>query len=91
MHKTTVYRCVTRVVEAICSQLMGKWIHMPKEQECEHLSRYHFERYKIPRIIGAIDGSHIAITPPSDGYHDYINRKGWPSIVLQAVVDNKLK
>lgn len=91
IHKSTVHRCVNRVVAAICRNLMSRWIYMPDEEECRQLSKHHFDRYKIPRIIGAIDGSHVAITPPSVGYHDYINRKGWPSTVLQAVVDNQLK
>ncbi|XP_037928798.1 protein ALP1-like, partial [Teleopsis dalmanni] len=43
---------------------------------------------KIPNIIGAIDGTHIPVLLPSDGYKEYINQKGWPSIVMQAVVDN---
>ena len=26
--------------------------------------------------------------PPSDGYKDFANHKGWPSYVLQAMVDD---
>ncbi|XP_070398318.1 uncharacterized protein [Nothobranchius furzeri] len=40
-------------------------------------------------IIGCVDGSHIPCLPPSDGYRDFINRKGWPSYVLQGVCDDK--
>lgn len=43
--------------------------------------------YKYPQAIGAIDGSHFEITPPSDGMADFLCRKQYPSIVLQAVVD----
>lgn len=34
-------------------------------------------------------GTHIPVLPPSNGYLDYINRKGWPSMVMQAIVDDK--
>lgn len=43
--------------------------------------------YRYPQAIGAIDGSHIPVTPPLDGKSDYICRKGYPSVILQAVVD----
>lgn len=38
-------------------------------------------------VAGAIDGSHLEITPPADGMADFLCRKMYPSIVLQAVVD----
>lgn len=44
-------------------------------------------RYKYPQAIGAIDGSHIPINPPLEGKSDFICRKMYPSVVLQAVVD----
>ena len=51
------------------------------------MAEYIEAHYKYPQAIGAIDGSHIPINPPADGKHDFICRKGYPSIVLQAVVD----
>ncbi|KAK5639368.1 hypothetical protein RI129_011860 [Pyrocoelia pectoralis] len=36
-------------------------------------------------VIGAIDGSHIRINAPKDHHTSYINRKGYHSILLQAV------
>ena len=45
----------------------------------------------IPNVIGAIDGSHIPIKAPHLFSVDYFNRKGFYSIVLQAVVDYKKK
>ena len=45
------------------------------------------QKYGYPQSIGAIDGTHIPVTPPADGLADFICCKGYPSIVLQAVVD----
>lgn len=36
---------------------------------------------------GAIDGTHIPIIAPSINHTEYVNRKGYNSIVMQAVVD----
>jgi hypothetical protein len=39
-------------------------------------------------VIGAVDGTHIPILAPTTGYSDFINRKGWTSFNVLAVVDN---
>ena len=36
-----------------------------------------------------MDGTHIPIISPCDYPADYYNRKGWHSIIMQGVVDNK--
>lgn len=41
----------------------------------------------VKGVIGAIDGSHIGIISQEHCNENYINRKGFPSIVLQAVCD----
>ena len=69
---------------------MLNFITMPTESECEEIAKEFEKKSQIPQIILALDGSHIPITPTKNGYLDYINRKNWPSLVLQGAVDNKL-
>nr|CAI5868545.1 unnamed protein product [Callosobruchus analis] len=45
----------------------------------------------LPIISGAIDGTHIPIKPPRQGQRDFINRKEWALVILQAVVDAKYR
>ena len=36
---------------------------------------------------GAIDGTHIPILAPTDNHVEYVNRKGFHSVLMQAVTD----
>ena len=44
----------------------------------------------MKRCIGFIDGTHIRLASSLCGERDYYNRKGFPSIQLQVVVDDRL-
>lgn len=43
----------------------------------------------FPQAAGAIDGSHIPIKKPLESASDYYNRKGFYSVIMQALVDHK--
>ena len=45
----------------------------------------------FPGVVGCVDGTHIPILMPSDRGHQYINRKGFPSINVLAVCDDKMR
>ena len=40
--------------------------------------------------MGTIDGTHIPIKAPSENQQDYISRKRFHSIILQAVCDSEM-
>ena len=40
-------------------------------------------------MIGCVDGSHIRIQGPSDNENDFVNRKGYHSVNVQGVCDQK--
>lgn len=40
-------------------------------------------------ILGAIDGCHIRIVKPQNYPNSYINRKGYPSVLLQGICDSR--
>lgn len=88
--KTTVQRYVHKFVRALCRKKLN-YIKWYSDEEAVQMADYIEQKYKYPQAIGAIDGSHIPVNPPADGKADYLCRKGYPSIVLQAVVDGYYK
>lgn len=47
--------------------------------------------YQYPLCLGALDGTHISITPPMGFETDYFNYKKFHSIIMLAVVDANLR
>ena len=43
----------------------------------------------FPQVVGAIDGTHIPILKPQESPSDYYNRKGFYSVIMQAVVSSR--
>uniref|UniRef100_A0A672GSN4 DDE Tnp4 domain-containing protein n=1 Tax=Salarias fasciatus TaxID=181472 RepID=A0A672GSN4_SALFA len=86
---TTVCRCVQDFCDAARERLVPELIKFPDLQTLQEMSAYFHSRWGLAQCVGAIDGSHIPIIAPQDFHCDYFNRKGWHSIILQAVVDGR--
>ncbi|KAL6416531.1 hypothetical protein ACFW04_013380 [Cataglyphis niger] len=55
---------------------MQSMIVMPDNHEYEDISAVFQRKTNIPQLISAIDGTHIPILLPTDGYRDFINLPG---------------
>lgn len=91
VHKSTVQKCFYNFCDAMIQCFLKEEIQIPSGDYAKEVIRRFRNKSGIPQILGAIDGTHIPVTAPSDGHADYINRKGWTSVVLQAVVDCNYK
>ncbi|KAK0138924.1 putative nuclease HARBI1 [Merluccius polli] len=88
--QSSAHRCVVEVLQTLYTMVPTfiNWF-----TECEKLSVSAAFRAMcgIENIIGAIDGCHIKLQRPPVRGGDYLNRKGYYSIVLQGIVDSRGK
>ena len=71
-------------------QKASHYIYMPKKEESLRVFEDFEQVSYLPRVIGAIDGSHIRIIAPSEDEYAYVNRKRYHSINIQAVCNANL-
>ncbi|KAK8761986.1 hypothetical protein V5799_031702 [Amblyomma americanum] len=89
VHKSTVKKFVYSFCLNASTHLTQKYVKLPSPQEATEIAKRFEEKCHMPQLFGAIDGTHIPITAPKDGYRDFINRKQWASYNMQAVVDDR--
>ncbi len=84
---------VSVVVQDFCSALnTTKHVHFPSTlAECRQVAIEFFDIGGLPRVVGAIDGTHIAIRRPCINEHVFVNRKRFHSLNVQAVCDAKMR
>ncbi|KMQ87793.1 nuclease harbi1 [Lasius niger] len=88
--KATAWRAVKRVVKALCKH-RNHFIRWPTQKEMDDCSQRLQMQYGFPKVIGALDGTHVYISAPAQDAQCYINRKGRHSIQLQVVCNDKLQ
>ncbi|CAJ1066229.1 putative nuclease HARBI1 [Xyrichtys novacula] len=92
--RATVARIVHNVVEEMMI-ILHRAVHFPKLEDMEEVGAGFtqlagHEAFRC--VAGAIHGCHICVVPPAEPQKkSYINRKLFPSVVLQAVCDSSGK
>ena len=90
--KSSISVTVRRVCVAITDFLGPRYICAPtSEKDVNELVRNFYDFHGFPQCIGAIDGSHIPIKEPNENASDYINRKGYTSLNVQATCDYRYR
>ncbi|XP_066589549.1 putative nuclease HARBI1 [Prorops nasuta] len=88
---SSVFRVVRRVAKFLVEK-SNEIISWPKTNELiAHISDNFQQKRGIPKVIGAIDSTYIAIKRPQERCNEYCNRKKFFSINLMAVVDADMK
>ncbi|XP_050821548.1 uncharacterized protein LOC127057009 [Gopherus flavomarginatus] len=85
MGKSTVGASVIQVANVITELLLSRVVTLGNMQVIVD----GFAAMGFPNCSGAIDRTHISILGPDHQGSQYINRKGYFSMVLQALVDHK--
>lgn len=66
----------------VFSDLCKKFVKWPNNAEKQEIMSEFEDFSGFPGVIGAIDRTHISITPPGENEVDYVNRKSFHSIIL---------
>lgn len=83
-HQTTVSKTIKSVMKEIIAK-KDRWIRFPNSDEDFEIAIHSWaSKFNIPDVIGAIDCTHIWIQKPLVHPNEYVNRKGFFSLNVQA-------
>ena len=85
--RSTVGEIVVETCEVVTTKLLSRYVYIPQESRLREVVDGFEVRWGFPQVAGAIDGTHIPIVCPKDSPSDYYNRKGFYSVIMQALVD----
>ena len=84
--RSTVCEIVIDTCDAL-AKLAPHHVYVPQNESLQEVVRGFEWRWGFPQTAGAIDGTHIPILKPHHCAADYYCRKGYYSVLMQALVD----
>jgi hypothetical protein len=84
----SVQRCTLKVCKSLVKR-RAEYIYLPDNEEATNIALRFEQATGYPQAFAAIDGTHIAITPPENGLRDFVNRKYYASYNCQAICDDR--
>ena len=87
--KSTVSRAITDVSRALAAK-QPRFIKWPlTHDECAKIKNEFYIHGGFPGVIGCVDGTHVRLQAPTQNENNYVNRKGFHSINVQAVCNHE--
>ena len=87
---STVCEVFHECCSVIAEKLLPGYVEIPNGNDLKEIIEGIECCWNFPQVVGAFDGTHIPIARPSQNQSDYHNRKGYHSIIMQAVVNYRL-
>lgn len=85
----TVCSIIRQVCTTIVERLLHRFVSLPSDQQLDETLQAFKDRC-YPQCAGAIGVTHIPVTATRKNPEQYLNKNGWHSVILQAVVDQNM-
>ncbi|CAN7952086.1 unnamed protein product, partial [Ixodes pacificus] len=87
VHKSTLHFVVYEIVLvwARCASSVIQW----PTQLAQVASQFE-RKWRLPGVVGAVDGCHVSIKAPKEEQSAFYNRKEFHSVVLQGCCDSRM-
>ncbi|XP_050316916.1 putative nuclease HARBI1 [Bactrocera neohumeralis] len=88
--QSTICKIIKNVVSEMETKLCPQFIKFVPDNLSECTKSF-VEKYKIPGVIGCIDGTHFGLQKPTVNEHMFFNRKGYHSLNSMIICDHEYR